>query len=159
MYLQDGSILVWKQHPETKIPEPAAMTREHNNAVCSLIIGANNRLYSGSKDCTIKVFFLDYSPLALVSLLSIICTILFIYDVEPPFPLKKKKLGFLFLMISLNKFTRYPGMGPSKYAMSANSNWAYECCEVFTLLGQLYAICFTGPYTKGLDVHLSPNGL
>ncbi|KAL8495281.1 hypothetical protein ACS0TY_019434 [Phlomoides rotata] len=56
--MEDGSILVWKQHPETKIHEPAAMVREHNGSVCSLVIGAN-RLFSGSKDCTIKVWDLQ----------------------------------------------------------------------------------------------------
>ncbi|KAL8495386.1 hypothetical protein ACS0TY_019508 [Phlomoides rotata] len=56
--MEDGSILVWKQNPETKIPEPAAMVREHNGAICSLVIGAN-RLYSGSKDCTIKAWDLQ----------------------------------------------------------------------------------------------------
>lgn len=52
--MQDGTILVWKLHAETAIPEPVAMLKEHEGAVCSLVIGAN-RLYSGSKDCTIKV--------------------------------------------------------------------------------------------------------
>ncbi|KAL8500142.1 hypothetical protein ACS0TY_019944 [Phlomoides rotata] len=51
--MEDGSILVWKQHPETKIPETAVMVREHNGAICSLVIGMN-RLYSGSNDCNIK---------------------------------------------------------------------------------------------------------
>ncbi|KAL8487600.1 hypothetical protein ACS0TY_024062 [Phlomoides rotata] len=55
--MEDGTILVWKQHPDTKIPEPAAMVREHNGSICSLVIGTD-RLFSGSKDCTIKVFLL-----------------------------------------------------------------------------------------------------
>ncbi|KAG8391741.1 hypothetical protein BUALT_Bualt01G0218600 [Buddleja alternifolia] len=56
--VEDGTILVWKWHPGTNIPEPAAMLKEHNGAVCSLIIGAN-RLYSASRDCTIKVWDLQ----------------------------------------------------------------------------------------------------
>ncbi|GFP98522.1 zinc finger CCCH domain-containing protein 48 [Phtheirospermum japonicum] len=54
---EDGSILVWKWHPETtSIPEPIAIMKEHVGAVCSLAVGAGNRLYSASKDCTIKMW-------------------------------------------------------------------------------------------------------
>ncbi|KAI3444630.1 hypothetical protein Pfo_001295 [Paulownia fortunei] len=56
--IEDGTILVWKWHAETNIPEPAAMLKEHHGAVCSLVVGAN-RLYSGSRDCTIKLWDLQ----------------------------------------------------------------------------------------------------
>ena len=54
--MQDGTILVWKWNPATNIPEPAAMLKGHEGAVCSLVVGAG-RLYSGSRDCTIKVTY------------------------------------------------------------------------------------------------------
>ncbi|MGV7462466.1 hypothetical protein PJI20_29505, partial [Mycobacterium kansasii] len=42
--IQDGTILAWK----TTSPEVPAMLKGHSGAVLSLIVGANNRLYSGS---------------------------------------------------------------------------------------------------------------
>ncbi|PIN05935.1 WD40 repeat-containing protein [Handroanthus impetiginosus] len=55
---QDGTILAWDCNPETITSEPTATLKEHNGAVCSLVIGAN-RLYSGSRDCTIKAWDLQ----------------------------------------------------------------------------------------------------
>lgn len=143
MFVQDGTILVWKQHPESKIPEPAAMVREHKGAVCSLVIGANNRLYSGSEDCTIKVFVArsDIPPKR--------------YMLHSVY----MRLVLLFLMMNLKSLFLSPGMGPSKYAVCANSNWTHKRSEVCTLLGQIFAIRFTGQYIKGLDVHLYNVGL
>ncbi|KAL2457356.1 Zinc finger CCCH domain-containing protein 48 [Forsythia ovata] len=56
---EEGTILAWKCGTETNIPEPAAMMKGHNGAVCSLVVGANNRLYSGSSDNTIRVWDLE----------------------------------------------------------------------------------------------------
>ncbi|XP_051122111.1 zinc finger CCCH domain-containing protein 17-like [Andrographis paniculata] len=55
---EDGSILVWRwQSGSSNAPEPAALLKEHTGAVCSLVIGSGSkRLYSGSKDSTIKVW-------------------------------------------------------------------------------------------------------
>ncbi|KAH6831671.1 zinc finger WD40 repeat protein 1 [Perilla frutescens var. hirtella] len=58
-WIQDGTIMVWKWNIETNIPEPAAMLKGHRGAVCSLVI-RDDRLYSGSRDCTIKVWDLQH---------------------------------------------------------------------------------------------------
>ncbi|XP_022885595.1 zinc finger CCCH domain-containing protein 48-like isoform X1 [Olea europaea var. sylvestris] len=55
----DGTILAWKWGTETNIPKLAAKMKGHNGAVCSLLVGANNRLYSGSIDNTIRVWDLQ----------------------------------------------------------------------------------------------------
>ncbi|KAK4418709.1 Zinc finger CCCH domain-containing protein 17 [Sesamum alatum] len=54
--MEDGSLLVWKLNLETITPEAAEMRKGHQGAVCSLVVGSNNRLYSGSRDGTIKVW-------------------------------------------------------------------------------------------------------
>ncbi|XP_051116673.1 zinc finger CCCH domain-containing protein 48-like [Andrographis paniculata] len=51
---EHGSILVWRwQSESSNAPEPVALLKEHTGAVCSLVVGSK-RLYSGSKDSTIK---------------------------------------------------------------------------------------------------------
>lgn len=52
--VENGTIMVWKWNPESKIHEPAHVLKGHDGAVCSLVIG-RGRLYSGSRDSTIKV--------------------------------------------------------------------------------------------------------
>ncbi|KAL0413058.1 UNVERIFIED_CONTAM: Zinc finger CCCH domain-containing protein 17 [Sesamum radiatum] len=54
--MEDGSILVWKLNLETLTLEAAEMLKGHHGAVTSLVVGSNNRLYSGSRDCTIRVW-------------------------------------------------------------------------------------------------------
>ncbi|CAA2972459.1 Hypothetical predicted protein [Olea europaea subsp. europaea] len=56
---EEGTILAWKWGSETNIPKLAAKMKGHNGAVCSLLVGANNRLYSGSIDNTIRVWDLQ----------------------------------------------------------------------------------------------------
>lgn len=56
---EEGTILAWKWGTETNIPELAATMKGHNGAVCSLLVGANNKLYSGSCDNTIRVWDLQ----------------------------------------------------------------------------------------------------
>ncbi|CAA2984561.1 zinc finger CCCH domain-containing 48-like isoform X2 [Olea europaea subsp. europaea] len=56
---EEGTILVWKCGTETNIPELTAQMKGHTGAVCSLVLGANNRLYSGSSDNTIRVWDLQ----------------------------------------------------------------------------------------------------
>lgn len=53
--MQDGTILAWKFTSATTSPEPVASLKGHSGAVLSLVVGANNRLYSGSADHTIRV--------------------------------------------------------------------------------------------------------
>ncbi|KAG7986718.1 hypothetical protein I3843_03G096100 [Carya illinoinensis] len=55
---QDGSILAWKFNAVTNCFEPAASLKGHTLGVVSLVVGAN-RLYSGSMDCTIRVWNLE----------------------------------------------------------------------------------------------------
>ncbi|CDP07935.1 unnamed protein product [Coffea canephora] len=52
--VQDGTILAWKY--SSCCTESMATRKGHRLAVLSLIVGANNRLYSGSKDETIRVW-------------------------------------------------------------------------------------------------------
>ncbi|XP_011092061.1 zinc finger CCCH domain-containing protein 48-like isoform X1 [Sesamum indicum] len=54
--MEDGSILVWKLNLEALTLEAAEMLKGHQGAVTSLIVGSDNRLYSGSRDCTIRVW-------------------------------------------------------------------------------------------------------
>ncbi|KAL0387471.1 UNVERIFIED_CONTAM: Zinc finger CCCH domain-containing protein 17 [Sesamum radiatum] len=54
--MEDGSILVWKLNLETLAVEAAEMLKGHHGAVTSLVVGSNHRLYSGSRDCTIRVW-------------------------------------------------------------------------------------------------------
>ncbi|KAL0292260.1 UNVERIFIED_CONTAM: Zinc finger CCCH domain-containing protein 17 [Sesamum calycinum] len=54
--MEDGSILVWKLNLETLTVEATEMLKGHHGAVTSLVVGSNNRLYSGSRDCTIRVW-------------------------------------------------------------------------------------------------------
>ncbi|KAL2460745.1 Zinc finger CCCH domain-containing protein 48 [Abeliophyllum distichum] len=56
--VEGGTILAWKFHTETNIPELAAMLKGHSGVVCSLVVGAN-RLYSGSSDSTIRMWDLE----------------------------------------------------------------------------------------------------
>ncbi|XP_022852470.1 zinc finger CCCH domain-containing protein 63-like isoform X2 [Olea europaea var. sylvestris] len=56
---EEGTILVWKCDTETNIPELTAQMKGHTGAVCSLVLGANSRLYSGSSDNTIRVWDLQ----------------------------------------------------------------------------------------------------
>ncbi|KAL0464721.1 UNVERIFIED_CONTAM: Zinc finger CCCH domain-containing protein 17 [Sesamum latifolium] len=53
--LEDGSLLMWKLNLETVTLEAAEMRKEHDGAICSLVLGSNNRLYSGSRDGTLRV--------------------------------------------------------------------------------------------------------
>ncbi|KAL3536889.1 hypothetical protein ACH5RR_000255 [Cinchona calisaya] len=53
--VQDGSILAWKSNAESNSPELVATLKGHKLAVLSLVVGAK-RLYSGSKDDTIRVW-------------------------------------------------------------------------------------------------------
>ncbi|KAL0454925.1 UNVERIFIED_CONTAM: Zinc finger CCCH domain-containing protein 48 [Sesamum latifolium] len=54
--MEDGSILVWKLNLETLTLEAAEMLKGHHGAVTSLVVGSNNRLHSGSRDCTIRIW-------------------------------------------------------------------------------------------------------
>ncbi|KAK4411344.1 Zinc finger CCCH domain-containing protein 17 [Sesamum angolense] len=54
--MEDGSLLMWKLNLETVTLEAAEQRKEHHGAVCSLVLGSNNRLYSGSRDGTIRVW-------------------------------------------------------------------------------------------------------
>ncbi|KAL0428949.1 UNVERIFIED_CONTAM: Zinc finger CCCH domain-containing protein 17 [Sesamum radiatum] len=54
--MEDGSLLMWKLNLETVTLEAAEKMKEHNGAICSLVLGSNNRLYSGSRDGTIRVW-------------------------------------------------------------------------------------------------------
>ncbi|PSS24341.1 Zinc finger CCCH domain-containing protein [Actinidia chinensis var. chinensis] len=53
---RDGTILAWKSSSQTNCPELAASMKGHSGGVVSLVTGANNRLYSGSMDHTIRVW-------------------------------------------------------------------------------------------------------
>ncbi|KZV26717.1 hypothetical protein F511_34315 [Dorcoceras hygrometricum] len=65
--IEDGIILVWKWCSETNTLKPTAMLKGHNGAICSFIIGAK-KLYSGSKDHTIRAW--DLETLQCVQILS-----------------------------------------------------------------------------------------
>ncbi|XP_073061597.1 zinc finger CCCH domain-containing protein 48-like isoform X2 [Primulina eburnea] len=65
--IEDGTILVWKWDPEANTPKPTAMLKGHNGAICSFIIGGK-KLYSGSKDHTIRAW--DLETLQCVQILS-----------------------------------------------------------------------------------------
>ncbi|KAL0458460.1 UNVERIFIED_CONTAM: Zinc finger CCCH domain-containing protein 48 [Sesamum latifolium] len=54
--MEDGSLLMWKLNLETVTLEAVEKRKEHNGAICSLVLGSNNRLYSGSRDGTIRVW-------------------------------------------------------------------------------------------------------
>ncbi|KAL0282430.1 UNVERIFIED_CONTAM: Zinc finger CCCH domain-containing protein 17 [Sesamum radiatum] len=54
--MEDGSLLMWKLNLEAVTLEAAEQRKEHHGAVCSLVLGSNNRLYSGSRDGTIRVW-------------------------------------------------------------------------------------------------------
>ncbi|KAL0434748.1 UNVERIFIED_CONTAM: Zinc finger CCCH domain-containing protein 17 [Sesamum radiatum] len=54
--MEDGSLLMWKLNLETVTLEAAEKRKEHDGAICSLVLGSNNRLYSGSRDGTIRVW-------------------------------------------------------------------------------------------------------
>ncbi|KAL0454910.1 UNVERIFIED_CONTAM: Zinc finger CCCH domain-containing protein 17 [Sesamum latifolium] len=56
VYLLDGSILVWKLNLETLTLEAAEMLKGHHGVVTSLVVGSNSKLYSGSRDCSIRVW-------------------------------------------------------------------------------------------------------
>ncbi|CAI9090202.1 OLC1v1024928C1 [Oldenlandia corymbosa var. corymbosa] len=53
--VEDGSIMAWKSCPESSSPIMLPTLKGHTNAVISLTVGGN-RLYSGSKDNTIRVW-------------------------------------------------------------------------------------------------------
>ncbi|CAI9753703.1 unnamed protein product [Fraxinus pennsylvanica] len=57
--IKEGAILAWKWGVEANIPELAATMKGHNGAVCSLLVGDNTRLYSGSSNNTIWVWDLQ----------------------------------------------------------------------------------------------------
>ncbi|CAI9096498.1 OLC1v1032660C1 [Oldenlandia corymbosa var. corymbosa] len=56
--VEDGSILAWKSNSQSGKPEELAALKGHNSAVISLVVGAN-RLFSGSKDQTVRVWDLQ----------------------------------------------------------------------------------------------------
>ena len=56
--LQDGVILAWKGTCESNLTfQLAATLKGHTHGITSLVVGGGNRLYSGSKDHTIRVSF------------------------------------------------------------------------------------------------------
>lgn len=63
--MQDGSILAWKYNEVTNNFDPAASLTGHSAAVVSLVVGAN-RLYSGSMDNTIRVYFRQFESCTFV---------------------------------------------------------------------------------------------
>ena len=68
--MQDGVILAWKGTYETNITfQLAATLKGHTHGITSLVVGGGNRLYSGSKDHTIRVSFSlqEFFPPAVVS--------------------------------------------------------------------------------------------
>ncbi|XP_030965065.1 zinc finger CCCH domain-containing protein 48-like isoform X2 [Quercus lobata] len=55
--VEDGVILAWKGTYETNITfQLAATLKGHTHGITSLVVGGGNRLYSGSKDQTIRVW-------------------------------------------------------------------------------------------------------
>nr|POF00523.1 isoform 2 of zinc finger ccch domain-containing protein 17 [Quercus suber] len=56
--VEDGVILAWKGTCESNLTfQLAATLKGHTHGITSLVVGGGNRLYSGSKDHTIRLVF------------------------------------------------------------------------------------------------------